>query len=70
MSSILLKLRKSDAEFIESAATCIKVDDSGNDWFHIPMWFKKVGDGLFAEYSYDDLPEQVKKMIDKPEKIY
>jgi len=70
MSSIILKIRKSDAEFTEKAANCIKVDDTGNDWFHMPMWFKKVGDGLFAEYSYEDLPEQVKEMIDKTEKIY
>lgn len=63
MISIHLKIRKSDSEITDLASTHIKVDDTGNDWFQVPLWLKKVSSGLYAEYSYEDLPEAVKNQI-------
>lgn len=70
MSSIILKIRKSDKEVTDLASNHIRVDDTGNDWYIVPLFLKKIGTGLFAEYDFHDLPEAVKKQIDKTEKIY
>ena len=70
MVSIILKMRKDASEFIENHSTMIKGDEEGKNWYHIPMYFKKVGENLFAEYSFEDLPEHIKKQIQKPEKVY
>jgi len=70
MSSLHLRIRKSDNEITEKSSHHIKVDDTGNDFYCLPIWLKRVGEGVFAELFYEDLPEQVKKQIDKTEKIY
>jgi len=70
MSSLHLRIRKSDKEITEASSHHIKVDDTGNDFYCLPIWLKKVGDGVFAELYFNDLPEAVKKQIDKTEKIY
>lgn len=70
MSSIHLKIRKTDREITQLASHHIKVDDTDNDWYIVPMFLKRVSEGLFAEYDYQDLPEAVIKQINKTENIY
>jgi len=65
MTSIHLRIRKTDKEIIDIASKSLD-----NEWYVVPLYLKRVSDGLFAEYSYEDLPEQVKTQLDKPEKIY
>lgn len=61
MSTVSLKLQKTDSDFLEVCASKI-YDVNGNDFYHLPFWFEKVGDGLFVQYGFDDLP---KALIDR-----
>lgn len=69
MTSIQIQIRKTDKDFTDKASTVIKGEDNLN-WFLIPLWFKKIDDGLFAEYSIDDLPETIKQQINKTKTVY
>lgn len=73
MTSIHLKLRQKDSDLIQQATSTIKGNE-GNDWYFVPMIFKKIHDGLFVEYFIDDLPdkvrEEIEKQIHKTETIY
>lgn len=57
-----IRLIKTDSEFIETAGHMIP-DVDGGDWYHLPCWYKKVGDGLYEEYSFDKLPNELKERI-------
>lgn len=54
----LVKFSKEVSEFIESISTKI-----GDEWFYIPMWFKKQGEQVFSLHTFDKLPDELKKEI-------
>jgi hypothetical protein len=64
MSTIKLKLLKTDSEFLKTAANVI-LDNDGRQWYHLPFWYEEIGEGLFAEYRFNDLPESLKEFIQK-----
>ena len=66
MISISLRICNTDSEFIEKATIKI-IDDNNGEWYHVPMYFKKIDNGLFIEYTLNDLPEKVKKQFQKNE---
>lgn len=59
---MVLKLIETDSKFLETCAS--KIPYNGSDWYHFPFWFKKVGENLFAEYSFEQLPNGIKKEIE------
>lgn len=63
MGTITIKLHKTDSDFLDKVATCL-YDDRGN-WYYMPFWFHKTGEGLYEEYRFEDLPEWVKDRIKK-----
>ena len=50
MSTITLKLQKTDSDFLECCASKV-YDVNGSDFYHFPFWFEKVGHGLFVQYG-------------------
>jgi hypothetical protein len=63
MSTHVLKLIETDSKLLEAAAMHVYFDGEG--WYNLPHWYKKIGDGLFVEYSFDDLPSHFKKFIEE-----
>ena len=61
MSTIVLKYTETDSKFLEECAS--KIELEGNEWFYMPFWFKKVGDGKFAIYNFSQLPENIKNHL-------
>ncbi len=61
MSTQVLKLIETDSEFLEKAAN--KVTCEGEEWFYMPFWFKKTGNGLFQEHRFSQLPDYLKRQI-------
>lgn len=61
MSTIALKLIETDSKFLEVAGSAITVN--GNEYFSLPFWYKKIGDGLFVEYRFEDLPQELKNEL-------
>lgn len=53
-----IKLIKTDSEFIETAGA--KVDGI---YFYLPYWYKKVGDGLYEQLQFENLPDELKERI-------
>lgn len=71
MPSIQLQIRKTNKDFTDKAERTIVHD--GKEYFEQRIWFKKIetmdkNNDLFVECS--DLPEEVKKQINQPEKEY
>jgi len=69
MVGINLKIRKEEKDLTRNSINTIE-GEGGNSWYLVPLWLKKVGDNLFAEYSFEDLPERIKQQIEKPENVY
>jgi hypothetical protein len=61
MNTQTLKLQKTDSEFIKVAGNCVEVD--GRRWYYLPYWYEEIGDGLFIERRYEDIPERLKTML-------
>lgn len=59
-----LRLLQTDSELLENAGACID-----GEWYHLPFWFRKVGDGIYEEYTYDKLPESLKERIRQAREI-
>jgi hypothetical protein len=56
MSTITLKLQKTDSDFLEIAAHKVS-NVNGNNFYHLPFWYEKVGDGLYVQYGFNELPQ-------------
>lgn len=69
MVSVILKNRREEKELTKDSIRVIE-DEGGNNWYQITVWLKKTDKNLFAEYSFEDLPERIKEQIEKPEKVY
>lgn len=60
---INIKLVETDSLFLESVAN--RITGKFGDWYYMPFWFKKIGDGLYEEYKFEDLPDGFKKQLTK-----
>lgn len=69
MVSVILKMRKDEKHLTENHIKMVE-DEGGNNWYQINIWLKRIDKNLFAEYSFEDLPERIKKQIEKPENVY
>lgn len=61
--SIPIKLIETDSKFLEKAASIIPYN--GNDWYYMGSWFKKVSEGIFEEYGFNEMPAGLLKEIQK-----
>ncbi len=61
MSTVVLKLVDTDSEFIERIGSYLS--DGGESWYYMPFWFKKIKKGLYVQYKFDELPDDIKKII-------
>lgn len=61
MSKQTLKLHKTDSTFLEKVAN--KVSVNNEEWFYLPFWYHKAGDGLYIEYPFGDLPDHLKTYL-------
>ncbi len=59
-----LKFTETDSDLIEKVSTCI-YDVNGSNWYYMPYWFKKVGDGLYQQFTFDQLPEELKQRLNE-----
>ena len=62
MSTVTLKVQKTDSEFLKVAGNVV-VDNDKRRWYYLPFWYEEVGDGLFVQHSFEDLPESLKNYI-------
>lgn len=58
-----LKLLPTDSAFLEKF--CNKIESRSGEWFWMPYWFKKVGEDIYEQYSFDKLPQEIKDEINK-----
>lgn len=73
MPSIQLQIRKTNQDFTDKAER--RVINGEDEYFLQKLWFKKIEtmderNDLFVEYREDELPEEVRKQINSPEKFY
>ena len=59
-----IQFTKTDSLLIDSVSDCI-YDANGNNWYHIPYWFEKVGEGRYRMVLPENLPSNVKSRIEK-----
>lgn len=55
LMSIPKKLIETDSKFLEKTASMIPYN--GHDWYYMGSWFKKVSEGVFEEYGFDQIPK-------------
>ena len=67
MSTQILQLLQTDSTFLEKAAHKVFVNNEA--WFHLPFWYKKIGDGLYTEHRFEDLPEYLKAFLNTVREI-
>lgn len=53
-----VKYTQEQANFIRQQGSCIDAA-----WYHIPMFFKEVGENMFEVYEFEELPQYVKDTI-------
>ena len=58
-----IKYPDSDCKFLEANATMIEGEEEGKDWYYFPFWMHKVGEGVFEQVSWDNLPQYLKEEI-------
>ncbi len=61
MSTQTLKLIETDSDFLNKVSN--KINFNGEDWMHCPFWYRKISNGMFVEYRFEDLPEEFKEWI-------
>ncbi len=62
MDKIAVKLIETDSKFLENTSHCV-YDVNGSNYYYMPFWFKKVSDGVYIEYGFDELPEELKSRL-------
>lgn len=58
-----LKIHETDSKFIEAVSNCL-YDVDGHNWYYMPFWFKKISEGVYQEFTFDELPPEVKRRIE------
>lgn len=53
-------LTKEQSDFIEQNGSHVY---DGNDWYYLPHWYKKKGEGLYEIVSFEKLSNDVKDFI-------
>jgi hypothetical protein len=60
----VLKFTKEQSDLIEWLSNAIfNVDGEGNNFYFLPFWFEKVGEGLYIPHSLDKLPTELTNRI-------
>ena len=67
MSTQVLKLVETDSVFLE--ATAHKVNIGDEEWFYQPFWYKKLKNGMFIQYRFDEIPKYVLTELEKQNPI-
>jgi hypothetical protein len=52
-----IKLIETDSIFLEKTSNKILIN--GEEWYQ-PLWYKKISDGIFIQYQFEDLPNFIK----------
>lgn len=63
-----LKVVESDTEFLEKVGHQLNVINDNDEmevYLYMPFWFKKIGNHIYQELSFDKLPEHVKDAIER-----
>lgn len=55
-----IKYTKEQSDFIRQNGSCIN-----GKWYYIPYWFKEVGEDTFELVRFENLPADVKEMINQ-----
>jgi hypothetical protein len=64
---MLIKYPYADCRFLENNAHIVS-DGIGNEWYHLPHWYKKIGEGVFEIVPFEKLPsEMIKNLIENRE---
>ena len=63
MISINLRLRYSEAELANASSHVIKGENE-EKYYETKIYLKKLGDNLFAELLFEDLPAHIKEQIE------
>lgn len=53
-----VKYEKDSSDFLEKTATKV-VLPSGDEWFYLPHWYKKVGEQTFEIVTFEKLPNEL-----------
>lgn len=61
---INVKLVETDSEFLENCASKVTTSN-GDEWFYMPLWFKKIRNNVYTEYNYENLPKELIEQIVK-----
>ena len=56
-----IKLIETDSNFLEKTSNKILIN--GEEWYQ-PLWYKKISDGIFIKYQFEELPDFIKKEIE------
>jgi len=56
-----IKLIETDSNFLEKTSNKILIN--GEEWYQ-PLWYKKISDGIFIQYQFEELPDFIKKEIE------
>lgn len=58
-----IKLIESDSKFLEKVSH--KITSNGEEWFHMPFWYKKISENTYEEVFFENLPTHVTNLIRK-----
>ena len=58
-----IKLSKEVSEFIEANGSCMYDAIDGNNCYFIPIWFEKVGENLYKQHYFNDIPTQLANLL-------
>jgi hypothetical protein len=58
-----VKLIETDSDFLEKVSHKISV--SGENWYYMPFWYKKIAENVYQQVDFKDLPPDVISIIQK-----
>jgi len=61
MGTINLKLTKTDSDFLKTTATMVSL--TGNKFYYMPYWYEEISEGLYIQYTFESLPQEIKNYI-------
>lgn len=55
------QLSKNETEFFQSQA--IKITDGVNEYYHLPKWYRPIGEDVYEVMSNEELPKIAKVLL-------